>query len=68
MYIVRAKQIIAAFMNKLVIRKMIAMMPNFSNFSSLDGKEIGCELQTVVVRFFSFLHNNFQTRLRIFYS
>ena len=47
--IVSAKQIIKAFMYKLVIYKMTAMTHNFCNFLSLDGKEIDCELQTVIV-------------------
>ena len=41
MNIVRAKQIIKAFMNKLVIWKMKFMTHNFCHFPSLDGKEIG---------------------------
>ena len=43
--IARAKLIIEAFMNKLVIWKMNAMTHNFCHFPSLDGKEIDCELQ-----------------------
>ena len=37
----------SAFMNKLVILKTKAMTHNFCHFSSLDGKEIDSELQTV---------------------
>ena len=62
MNIVRAKQIIKAFMNKLSIWKMKAMMHNFCHFPSLDGKKIDCLLQTVIVNHLSFLHDNFQTR------
>ena len=38
------------------------MTHNFCHFPSLDGKEIDCELQTVIVNHFFFLHDNFQTR------
>ena len=63
MNIVREKQIIKAGMNKLVSWKMKAMTHNFCHFTSLDGKEIDCELQTVIVNHLSFLHDHFQTRL-----
>ena len=62
MNIDHAIQIIKAFTNKLVIRKIKAMMHNFCHFPCLDGKEIDCELQTVNVNHLSFLHDNFQTR------
>ena len=62
MNIVHARQIVKAFMNKLGICKMIAMMHNFCHFSSLDGKEIDCELQKAIVNHLSFLHENLQTR------
>ena len=61
MNIVRAKQIIQAFMNKLVIRKMNAMT-HICHLPSLDGKESDCELQTVIVNHLSFLHDSLQTR------
>ena len=48
-------------MNKLVIRKMIAITHNFCHFSSLDGKEIDSEFQTVIVNHLSFLYDNLQT-------
>ena len=44
-------------MNKLVILKTKAMTHNFCHFTSLDGQEIDCVLQTVK---WSFLHNNLQ--------
>ena len=62
MNIVRAKQIINEFMNKLVIWKMKAMTLNFCHFLCLDGTKIDCELQTVIINQFSFLHDNFRTR------
>ena len=62
MNIVRAKQIIKAFINKLVIWKMRAMTHNFCHFHSLDGKEIYCQLQTVILNRLSFSHDNFKTR------
>ena len=62
MNVVRIKEVIKAFMNKLVILKMKAMTHNFCHFPSLDGKEIDSELQTVIVNHLSFLHDNFQTR------
>ena len=60
--ILRAYQIMKTFMNKLVIWKMKAMTHIFCHFPSLDGKEIDCELQTVIVIHLSFLHDNLQTR------
>lgn len=62
MNIVCAKQIIKAFMNKLVIWKMTVVRHNFSHFASLEGKEIDSELQRMIVDHLSFLHDNFQTR------
>ena len=59
MNIVHVKQIIKAFMNKLVTWQMKAMMHNFCHFPSLDSNEIDCELQTVIVNHLSFLHDNF---------
>ena len=41
---------------------MKAMTHNFCNFTSLDGKEIDCELQRVIVNHLSFLHDNIQAR------
>ena len=49
-------------MNKFVIWKTKAITHNFCHFPSLDGKEIDCELQTVIVDHLSFLHDNLQAR------
>ena len=38
------------------------MTHNFCHFPGVDGKEIDCELQTVIVNHLSFLHDKFQTR------
>ena len=62
MNIESARQIVKAFMNKLVTLKMKAMTHNICHFSSMDGKEIDCELQTVTANHLSFLHDNLQTR------
>ena len=37
------------------------MTYNFSHFPILDGKEIDCVLQRVIVNHLSFLHDNIQT-------
>ena len=42
------------------------MTHNICHFSSLDGKEIDCQLQTVIANHLSFLHDNFQTRFEDF--
>ena len=64
MNIVRTKQIIKAFMYKMVIWKMKVMTHNFCLFPSLDGKEIDCELQIVIVNHFSSLRDKYETRSR----
>ena len=46
-------------MNKLAIWKMKAMTHNVCHFPSLVGKEIDCELQTVIVDHLFYLHDNF---------
>ena len=62
MNIVRAKQIIKAFMNKFLILRMTVMTHNFCNFPSFDGMEIDCELPTVIISHLSFLHDDLETR------
>ena len=62
MNIVRAKQQIKAFMNKLVIWKMNAATHNFCHFSSLRAEEIDSDIQAMIVDHLSFLYENFQTR------
>ena len=43
---------------------MIAMTHNFCNFPSLDGKEIDCELQTIIINHLSFMHDNIQAHFQ----
>ena len=62
MNILRAKQFMKAFMNKLMIRKVKAMTHN-CRFPSLDCKEIDFKLQTVIGNHLYFLHDNFHARL-----
>ena len=61
MNIVRAKQQIKAFMNKLVIWKMNAATHNFCHFPSLRAEEIDSDIQAMIVDHLSFLYENFQT-------
>jgi len=63
MNIVRAKQQIKAFMNKLVIWKMNAATHNFCHFPSLRAEEIDSDIQAMIVDHLSFLYENFQTRV-----
>ena len=60
--IVRAKQQIKAFMNKLVIWKMNAATHNFCHFPSLRAEELDSDIQAMIVDHLSFLYENFQTR------
>ena len=63
MNIVRALQTMKAFMNKFVyFENESKMTHNFCNFPSFYGKEIGCELQMVIVYHLSLLLDNFQAR------
>ena len=62
MNIVRARQIIKAFINKLVIYQTKALTHNLCHFPNLNGNEIDSKLQTFIVNHLFFLHDNFQTR------
>ena len=66
MNMVRAKKIIKAFMDKLVILNMKVMTYSVCYVPSSDDKEIYRELQTVIVNQFSFLHDDIQLIMRIF--
>ena len=62
MNVVRAKKLIKAFMNKLVIWKQHITLGNFCHFPRLKVEEVDSRLQTTMVDHISFPHSNFEAR------